>query len=329
MADISRITLPSGTTYDIKDAVARQSITGLTGAMHYGGITTTTLSDGATTATISIDNSDVTLTAANAGTVVINGEKEYVWNGTKWQEFGSTGSLKALAFKDSATVTGTAAAQKFTGTEGSVSVTGAFTAQTVPVTTTTGTATYTPAGDIVDAAFSGTEGNVSVASSTQYMTAASAAIAKDATNGVQISGSVAAPTISVATAGSTTTVPNVTSVGTVPAWSGTVSNETLVISWDAGTAPTLGTAITVKNGDASYSASAPAFTGDKFKVNVTPTTSAVSSTGTFTPAGSVSASFQGIGTRLVTTVAAQDITSTGKFTPIGTNTASAVSGTAS
>jgi hypothetical protein len=27
---------------------------------------------------------------------------EYVFNGTKWQEFGSTGSLKSLAFKDNA-----------------------------------------------------------------------------------------------------------------------------------------------------------------------------------------------------------------------------------
>lgn len=106
MADISKITLPSGSTYDIKDATARQSIadmqSGLTGAMHYKGVTTTALTDGSTTATISIDESSVTLTASDAGAVVIYGEKEFVWNGTKWQEFGSTGSLKALAFKDSA-----------------------------------------------------------------------------------------------------------------------------------------------------------------------------------------------------------------------------------
>lgn len=38
MADISKITLPSGTTYDIKDSAARQDIDDLkntlTGAMH-------------------------------------------------------------------------------------------------------------------------------------------------------------------------------------------------------------------------------------------------------------------------------------------------------
>ena len=106
MADISKITLPSGSTYDIKDAVARQSISdiesSITGAMHYCGITSTALTDGSTTATITIDGDSVTFTSSDAGSVVIYSEKEYVWNGTKWQEFGSTGSLKALAFKDSA-----------------------------------------------------------------------------------------------------------------------------------------------------------------------------------------------------------------------------------
>lgn len=99
MADISRITLPSGTTYEIKDAVARMN---QSGAMHYLGITSTAITDGSTTATITIDSQTVTLGTSDAGAVVIYGEREYVWNGSKWQEFGSTGSLKALAFKDSA-----------------------------------------------------------------------------------------------------------------------------------------------------------------------------------------------------------------------------------
>ena len=46
MADISKITLPSGTTYNIKDEVARRA---QSGAMHWLGITTTALTDGATT----------------------------------------------------------------------------------------------------------------------------------------------------------------------------------------------------------------------------------------------------------------------------------------
>lgn len=103
MAEISKITLPSGTTYNLKDATARAAIesfkSSTTGAMHYIGITMTALSNGSTTNPIKIDNADVT---AKSGDVTIYGELEFVWNGTKWDEFGSTGSLKALAFKDSA-----------------------------------------------------------------------------------------------------------------------------------------------------------------------------------------------------------------------------------
>lgn len=92
--------------YVIKDAEARQSITELqnsvTGAMHYIGVSQTALTDGITTNPIRIDGKDV---SAVSGDVVIYGELEYVYNGSKWQEFGSTGSLKALAFKDSASAT--------------------------------------------------------------------------------------------------------------------------------------------------------------------------------------------------------------------------------
>lgn len=38
------------------------------------------------------------------GDIVIYGEEEFIWSDSdsKWHEFGSTGSLKGLAFKDSA-----------------------------------------------------------------------------------------------------------------------------------------------------------------------------------------------------------------------------------
>ena len=116
---ISQVTLPDNNTYDIKDAWAREKLSGLTGAMHFVGVSTTdpTLEAGPT-----VDG----VTSFSTGDVVVYtpsgaAEREYVYNGTSWQEFGSTGSLKALAFKDSAsgTVNGqtfTAAAQKFTGT---------------------------------------------------------------------------------------------------------------------------------------------------------------------------------------------------------------------
>lgn len=106
---LSKLTV-SGVQYDIKDAQAWADIadikSSITGAMHWAGFTTTALTDGATTNPIVIDGENYT---AKAGDVVaIEGdtyeeEKEFVFNGTKWQKMGPAGSFKALAFKDSAT----------------------------------------------------------------------------------------------------------------------------------------------------------------------------------------------------------------------------------
>ena len=150
MADISKITLPSGTTYDIKDATARSNIAALSGALTFLGTTTTALTDGATTSPITIGDSSVT---PKAGNVVIYGNSEFVWSAaeSKWREFGSTGSLKALAFKDSAsasyTPAGSVSQPTFTGTKATIS--SSFTpAGTVAISKGTGTANYTPAGTV-------------------------------------------------------------------------------------------------------------------------------------------------------------------------------------
>ena len=115
---ISKVQL-SGGTYFIKDTEAHEKLAGLTGAMHFVGTSSTD------------PTKEVPAVAGHtgafaAGDVVVytptgKQECEYVYNGSTWQEFGSTGSLKALAFKDSAsgnvTVSGTAAAQVFSGTQ--------------------------------------------------------------------------------------------------------------------------------------------------------------------------------------------------------------------
>lgn len=82
--------------------LSQSDISGMSGAMHYIGTTTASITDGSTTKPTDITGSG-TSGALASGDVIISGEKEFVWNGTKWQEFGSTGSLKALAFKDNAT----------------------------------------------------------------------------------------------------------------------------------------------------------------------------------------------------------------------------------
>lgn len=50
MPTISKITLPNGNTYEIKDAVARSAIESILGgdAVTFGGVTTTAITDGGT-----------------------------------------------------------------------------------------------------------------------------------------------------------------------------------------------------------------------------------------------------------------------------------------
>lgn len=135
MADISEITLPSGVSYDIKDATARNEISMLkgsnTGAMHYAGVTTTALANGSSISPIKINEADYT---PSNGDVVIYGQLEFVWSTSdkKWHEFGSTGSLKGLAFKDSASA--------------SYTPTGSVSAPTVTVAVNT--ASVTPISDV-------------------------------------------------------------------------------------------------------------------------------------------------------------------------------------
>ena len=173
MAEISQIKMPSGTVYDIKDAVARAQVGG---AIIIRGTTTTALTDESTTNPITINGESYTAVANDA---VFYSKKEFVFDGTMWHEFGDMSGLGALASKDSAsgsfTPSGTVSQPTFSGTEGDVSVKG------------------TPAGSV-----SFTNANQS--------TTVSAASSGEAT--YTPAGSVAAPAISVATAGSTATIKN-------------------------------------------------------------------------------------------------------------------------
>ena len=265
MADISKITLPSGSVYDIKDAQARADIAAISDVLAGGvsliGTTTTAITDQATTpTTISINNTD---TAVIKGNLVIYNKKEFLWDGTKWQELGDLGAFKALAYKDTASATytpaGTVSKPTFTGTSSSVSITA----------TDNTSGNYQPKGTVSQPTFSGNsltstgsftpEGGVTTATTENKTATVSKAASGTATYTPE--GSVSAPTISVATAGSTTTVNSITAVGTLPNLTTTVSNENLTIGWSAGTLPTKGANTTVKTGDASYSASTPSFTG--------------------------------------------------------------------
>lgn len=206
MPDISKITLPSGMTYDLKDATARQQIATILGAttITFIGVSSVELTDGGNE-TPKVNNENVT---PKAGNLFFYGTQEFIYGAdNKWHALGSLDSLGTLAYKNNATTT------------------------------------YTPAG------------------------------------------SVSAPTISIATAGTTNTIHNPTKVtvaksviATAPGTSApsnaityySVSDETLnlyQLGYTTGDSITTSD-VTVKTGDASYSASQPTFTGTQATITV-------------------------------------------------------------
>lgn len=240
----------------VTGAMVQAAIAGIASSMHFRGVFTSTAE----------------VTDPAAGDVIIVGVKEYVYGGdpADWHELGDetlyalktvtigTQNLSAninldtlatdmglgkLAKKDSAT--GTVAGQTITGVKATGNVTGSIAValnQTATAATLAKSA-YSPAGTI--AADVTATGKVS--------------IAKDAENGVQISGSVSAPTVTVTPA--TDSIKKVTSVGTLPtkaadiftangddtftagskaAWSANVDeiSETLSFSFTANDLPT-------------------------------------------------------------------------------------------
>ena len=219
----------------------------------------------------------------------------------------STGGLQVItsvsASIDGAPISGSDTASKFAiglkfgGTPAEISVTGTPTGTVSQPTFTgsslTSTGSFTPAGTIsytVDTSSSGGQAIVTSVTSTSDgsplagTNSTTANVVKTAFTGTSgsvsvtgtASGSVSAPTISVSSAGATTTVNSITDVGTLPSFSATVANENLTLGFSQGTLPTKGSDTTVKTGDASYEASAPTFTGGS-----------ITSTGDFTPTGEV------------------------------------------
>ena len=289
MANISKITLPNGSTYDVKDATARTQISSeaatrkaaddsinniinslkssLTGAMHYVGTTSTALTDGSETSPIKIATKPNGTVAVDSdytpepGDVVIYQDKEFVYSkyagGGVWNEFGSTGSFKALAFKDSAsgsyTPAGAVSQPTFTGNQGSVSVSGVVNA-TVAINM----------GSIDNASGTSTriDGFTHQKEFTPYAKATGAAVALN-----------------------TTSIRQITGVGTLPALTTTVSGETLNLSWSAGSLPT---AAAVSVATSVKSVTQPTVTVGKIFYDYNDVTGNVASTGTFTPSGSVS-----------------------------------------
>lgn len=151
MADLSKLTF-NGTTYDLKDAVARET---LAGAIKILGATTTALVDEATTNPITVNGESVTAVQNDA---VFYNSKEFVFDGTYWHEFGDMTGLGDLAQHDLDDIeyTTTVSAQTAETTVSQATATTTVATSTDETATVapavSGEATYTPAGTITGTA---------------------------------------------------------------------------------------------------------------------------------------------------------------------------------
>lgn len=119
---IKQIKLPDNTMYDIVTpynltignkvfngsaaVIVEAKDMGLGNAMRYIGTTTTAIVDDATTNPITIDGKSVT---AVSGDVIIYNTQEFIWNGSKWEEFGAPLAASGVTpgtYGPSANVTG-------------------------------------------------------------------------------------------------------------------------------------------------------------------------------------------------------------------------------
>ena len=273
MADISRVQLPSGNVYDIKDAGARELISQLTGIsliIAWNGTSAPVVADIPAGVVVTYNGTDYTgalaansatpgsfyLVHSTASTVEMDVFDEYVSIGASgskaWERIGSTSidlsALGALAYKDSVTLSKGSGdnvlgeATTFTAASSAVSFSGGTTDKVLG-SDATFTTTVTPTTTNIKATASGT------------------ALSSSSESFVKSSGLSAIVTEVSSTAEylNTTSVPNVTSAGTASTWAfglGTGNDaETLIISGGNSTAPTLGTAITCATGSTSQSGS--------------------------------------------------------------------------
>ena len=163
---LKQVVLPDGNTYDIVDAGARSLIADLEAYSDYIGVTTTALEDGDTTNPVTINGESVT---AKKGNIVNYGSKEFIWNGSAWQEFGDLSALGDLAYADSVeasyTPAGTCTAPNITVTPSTASVLNEVT--TAGVTPTCTLPTFTVSNDVLTI----TEGSFSAGSMPVFGTA--------------------------------------------------------------------------------------------------------------------------------------------------------------
>lgn len=179
---VSKVKLPGDTTiYYIKDEEARDLIAQLGDFTAYLGITTTPLTDGATTNPITIDGASVTAVAGNIvsyndTTGSLYTAKDFIFNGTIWQEFANPTKLGKFAYVSQGTATFTPSVSK----TGTVSVNNKTLAATA-IPATFGTTAVTGATSIKTVNTITTNSNVITGGSYSKTTAATVTVNSSAT----------------------------------------------------------------------------------------------------------------------------------------------------
>jgi len=226
-------------TVEIKDAEARQTLAEISrhigGSMSYLGETMTPIISGASINPIELNGEEVTVAA---GTCVTSRGGIYLYTGTRWQEFGTVATLRALAYKDEVeaeyTPEGTITRQTFSGKAASM------------------TASIIPRGRVDIAQEEANEGEANF-------------VAK---------GMVTAPSVNVVP--ETTTILSATTAGrpprcTFPALGMRLEGEGIIFEWvegsfDAGTSSTGSEEVTVVTGIKETTVSQPVFYGTPQKL---------------------------------------------------------------
>lgn len=274
-------------TFYVKDAEARAAIDSITatvgGVMHWRGISTTD----PTTGTVTIGGE--VLTPESGDVVGYNSlssgtQLEYAYNGSTWQEFGSTGTLKALAFKDSATGSfvplGEITSSTFTGNE--LTSTGTFTpAGTVSAEftgdTLTSTGNFTPEGSVSVSASDAVIGDTANYTPSGTVSGSFVGAQMTSTGTFTPAGSISAPTVTPTT-GSVAEVDQINTVvseiqNAVKA-SANSATETLTLTTLEASDITKIAAITTKSATVltDVDVAAPTFIGAEGNVSVSGTT---------------------------------------------------------
>lgn len=271
--ELIKITLPSGSTYDIVDARARELIEGLGNPTHFLGESTTAITDGSDVSPITIKGKEGTVTP-QAGDIVVYGNGEFIYSGSAWIELGDLSGLGGLAHKDTAsmdyTPEGDVSQPTFSGEE--LTATGKFTPEgsvsltTAPQTVVTGVSKTTDTVQGMKTAGSVVAGTAPTFTEGAFSAGSLPSIDKTEFNG----GTLPSFTEGKFTQG---TLPSFTegkyTEGTPADFQATVSNGVLAFSWTANVPGTKAAdtfdagALPTKAAD-SFTAGAVASIGDGF-----------------------------------------------------------------